>query len=140
MKEGQALTLNEFKMWLQGILEMQSDDWAPDAKQWARIRQKIEQITEPKPAPNVQAHPNVNPFESRPMAFPQQTGPQTQDHRPPAVPAGPSGLVSAPPIPQGPRAMLTQSGMPVTVTGGQPPRTKTPDIDTSHGNYDSNFV
>lgn len=41
-----TITINEFKMWLQGVEEMQDDNWTPDSKQWARIREKIRAITE----------------------------------------------------------------------------------------------
>lgn len=40
------ITIKEFKMWLQGVEEMQEDGWTPDAKQWARIRSKIQAIDE----------------------------------------------------------------------------------------------
>jgi hypothetical protein len=34
-------TIKEFKAWLAGIAEFQSDDWCPNAEQWTLIKEKI---------------------------------------------------------------------------------------------------
>jgi hypothetical protein len=39
-----SITVAEFKQWLCGVEEMQSDDWHPSAEQWIKIRNKIEQL------------------------------------------------------------------------------------------------
>ena len=40
-KDPSLITVKEFKMWLQGVEEMQMDDWSPDQRLWAKIRAKI---------------------------------------------------------------------------------------------------
>ena len=41
-KDPSLITVKEFKMWLQGVEEMQPDGWSPDQRQWAKIRAKID--------------------------------------------------------------------------------------------------
>lgn len=40
------ITLSEFKAWLQGVEDMQPNDWSPNVEQWTRIREKIDLIIE----------------------------------------------------------------------------------------------
>lgn len=40
-KPVKAQTVKEFKAWLSGILEFQSDDWSPNAEQWRTIQERI---------------------------------------------------------------------------------------------------
>lgn len=40
----QNITLDQFRSWLQGVEDMQTDDWAPNADQWKVIREKIDLI------------------------------------------------------------------------------------------------
>ena len=40
----QNITLDQFRSWLQGVEDMQSDDWAPNADQWKVIREKIDLV------------------------------------------------------------------------------------------------
>lgn len=42
--EDTGISLSEFKAWLEGVEEMQADDWAPSRVQWERIRAKFMQI------------------------------------------------------------------------------------------------
>jgi hypothetical protein len=35
------ITISEFKSWLEGITDLQGDDWSPDAKQWVKIKTKL---------------------------------------------------------------------------------------------------
>jgi hypothetical protein len=44
--EDQKITIKEFKMWLEGVIEMQDDGWTPDPKQWTKILEKIHNINE----------------------------------------------------------------------------------------------
>lgn len=37
----QATSLAFFKAWLEGVEEMQGEDWTPNAEQWRRIREKL---------------------------------------------------------------------------------------------------
>ena len=48
-KRKQKQTLKEFKAWLQGVEELQADDWSPSREQWQLIRDKINNIVEEKP-------------------------------------------------------------------------------------------
>lgn len=45
-------TLAEFRAWLRGVEELQPEAWAPDATQWNLIREKINNISEPKASTN----------------------------------------------------------------------------------------
>jgi len=38
------ITLVEFRAWLEGVEELQPDNWAPNAEQWKLIRAKIDSI------------------------------------------------------------------------------------------------
>jgi hypothetical protein len=38
------VSVNEFKNWLDGVLDFQPDDWVPDAEQWEKILNKINQL------------------------------------------------------------------------------------------------
>ena len=38
------ISVREFRMWLEGVEEMQPDDWTPNHIQWKRIREKINNI------------------------------------------------------------------------------------------------
>ena len=40
------VTLNEFRSWLEGVEELQADEWAPTKEQWKLIRVKIDSIKE----------------------------------------------------------------------------------------------
>lgn len=40
----QTITLDQFRSWLQGVEDMQTEDWAPNADQWKVIREKIDLI------------------------------------------------------------------------------------------------
>ena len=57
-RKSKKQTLTEFQAWLQGITEIQPDDWSPTADQWKMIYAKIIAIKEtvvekvaPAPAP-----------------------------------------------------------------------------------------
>lgn len=127
--EEKKLTINEFKMWLQGVEEMQQPDWIPDARQWEKIRQKIDMIIDGPPQREVNMGQNLPP-----------PGPIHREP-PPQMPIGPSNLQPTPRVPQPPRVAHTASGLPVSMASGSPNTpARTPDIDTSNGNYDSHFV
>jgi hypothetical protein len=77
--EDTGISLSEFKAWLEGVEEMQADDWAPSRVQWERIRAKFMQIRHESPAPR-RAHsaaaPGFGPayvpeVPSRPQPLPQ---------------------------------------------------------------------
>ena len=44
-----TITIKEFRMWLQGVEEMQDAAWVPSPTQWQRIREKIDTIRDEVP-------------------------------------------------------------------------------------------
>lgn len=110
-----TITVKEFKMWLDGVEEMQPEGWTPDQRQWTRIREKINSIGE---STSVQRNPAPQPeirYEQAPLVY--QTG---------------SGLRPAPaPAPVNPLFGNADSpSIPV----------KTPNTDTSTSPYEPPFV
>lgn len=131
------ITINDFRMWLEGVEEMQSEDWVPDARQWQRIREKIDSIEDtPRPAPQQNFLP-PRPTGAR-SATPEHFEPVIQRPEGPAVPAGPSLMspnfaVGAPNSP----AQLTGP----FATNSQQIPVRTPNIDTAGGKpYESSFA
>lgn len=122
----ETLTIAQFEAWLEGVEEMQPDDWTPSEAQWKRIRAKIAKLCEDMEKQPLHGHhvPNVGV-----PVVPQYPthNPRVSDH------VHPSTLVDvavtpSPAVPHKPLGAQTSS---VTV--------KTPDIDTSNGAYVSNF-
>lgn len=133
VKKKAKQTLSEFKAWLEGVEELQPDNWAPNHDQWQLIRGRINGIVEPVPevvkAPAPQQP--VNPMAPRPQPVnPAYAAPPV----PSSVPSGPvvkthDGTAYAP-APQESAPQMT------TGDGG---RSKTPNIDTTDGSYESSF-
>jgi hypothetical protein len=121
MTDQKKLTIREFKMWLQGVQEMQEPNWTPTAAQWAKIYEKINNIDDASPVYNP---PLLQPAQIVTHRAVEQAGmsPTTLSL------AGPPSL---PPVaPPRPGAVNPLFGGP-----------KTPDIDTSTGKgYESGFV
>lgn len=44
MNDEKRVSVSEFKNWLSGVLDFQPDDWVPNEQQWAKIRNKIDQL------------------------------------------------------------------------------------------------
>lgn len=138
------IPLAEFKAWLEGVEELQSDEWSPDQTQWALIRTKIDSIIEvapPAPQAAQQPIPQQPPQMLRPGFAPQQMPPQMvpqqpigQDGQPIAVPM--VGDATPPAVPTD-NPMLNPTSSPGGVGA---PVTKTPEIDTSSGSYGSSFA
>lgn len=40
----EQISAREFRIWLEGVEEMQDDEWVPSSTQWKRIREKIDTI------------------------------------------------------------------------------------------------
>ncbi len=124
------ITVKEFRMWLEGVIEMQDDTWVPDARQWSRILGKIYDISEGISIASTQntytpRHPPVE------QQFVSPVSPTAFDSMPQELFQPQSGLLSAPPVAPnltGPFAR-DQGGIPV----------RTPDIDTTNG-YKSTFA
>ena len=123
----EVISLNDFKAWLQGVEDMQDDGWVPSAVQWKKIRMKIDQV-------------GASPLPVASPMFPTY---------PPNVRGGIEpvyGAQSAPvsslniPIPTptpGARVSTFMAPPPPPQHFDSP---KTPDIDTSSGNYSAPFV
>jgi len=131
-KRKQKQTLKEFRAWLEGVEELQPDNWAPNREQWARIRARIDGIKEepvakttpaPTPAANITNQPApapvIQPFYQQPPASLMAPAPAS------SIPAGEIEISPAA------RQMLDPG------PGG---KAKTPDIDTSDGNVESPFA
>lgn len=115
-----AISVKEFKMWLQGVEEMQTEDWIPDARQWVKIREKIDQIADMQTTQT--AIPDNQTRVARPLYnndSPVEIPPQFTIPIPQMPPTGLSGV-----------PLATSESMKVT----------TPNIDTSNGQYKSQFA
>lgn len=124
VKVSKKQTLGEFRAWLSGVEEMQSDDWAPDLSQWTRIRERIDEIVEGRS------------FKS------DGTGPSDDDEEPARVsrPTGPSSFAGA--IPGGPMMPAPVPPTPppfMNISGAEGAKIRTPQIDTSGGPYASSL-
>lgn len=126
MSEQKNISVKEFKMWLEGVEEMQEEGWTPNSTQWVRIRDKI-RIIEETTGGFVQ--PQFGPRQ-QPVGQPPAPAPMPVMQAPHQF--APAGMTSlTPPEPAG-RSPLT--GGPTTIP------IKTPDIDTSNGGYRSSFA
>jgi hypothetical protein len=120
------ITIKEFRMWLEGVEEMQDEGWVPDPKQWARIRSKINSIEDaPLPKRNEAQVPQYNTYNPHEAAV--GTGYIPEPFQIPTTVLG---------NPQG--GGLPGMGNAPSFPGGIV-TTKTPDIDTSAGGYVSKF-
>ena len=137
-------TLTEFKAWLEGIEEMQPADWAPDVRQWKTIREKLLNIVEEVVEVEV-------PAPVQPQQVTAPAGPVL--HRQTAPPAGPAPAMGPPvnapsalaniEVPESdmtPAAKAALKGnLPSEMITSPDGKTKTSDIDTSNGTYESTF-
>lgn len=127
MSEDKKITVKEFKMWLEGVEEMQPEGWLPDARQWSRIREKINSIEE-----------TVAQQQAPQQSFALPPVPQQPIQRQtPAIQAGPSMMpppaaahTARPGNLAGPFANPDSPQMPV----------RTPNIDTQGKPYESSFA
>jgi hypothetical protein len=139
-----TISIKEFKMWLQGVEEMQAEGWVPDARQWERIRAKIDQI-EDAVVPAYTGY-RAAPVEASELPPGTNLVFQPLNTAPPGPGGGaaiplPSALNTAGPTPRAPRVATTPAGLPVTMASGTPTPVKTPDVDTSNGKpYNSQFT
>jgi len=46
MEDKKGVSVTDFKNWLSGVLDFQPEDWTPNAEQWKKILDKIEQLDE----------------------------------------------------------------------------------------------
>lgn len=126
------LTIGEFKRWLEGVEEMQGNEWSPSPEQWKKIRAKFDQVDN-LPVYDI-VKKAVDDASRLALGFVPSGNNMTQPIRLPAP--GSSSLDSAVPI------TLPAASDRVPVRTTMPPvllTPKTPDIDTSGGNYNSPF-
>lgn len=70
-KPQKSQTLAEFRAWLEGVEELQDEDWSPNKSQWDLIREKINNIVIiNQPAP-MQPHMNIAPPPRIPSSIPE---------------------------------------------------------------------
>ena len=119
MRKQKKVNLAEFKAWLEGVEELQPEGWSPSKEQWVLIRAKINAITEPAPVIQQGAAP-------RPMAV--NSPQQVPGFVPPPVTGG---------VPVG-NVTTNQAPAPASATP-RDKRGKTSDIDTTNGQYNSDF-
>lgn len=111
------VTVPELKTFIEAVeFAADTDEWIPSKRQWLKIREMINALVDTPqaaPAPQVMQLP---PIPMGPMQM---------------APGGMSGMAPGPVhIPQG-----------VPLAAGNPTQAvKTPDIDTSRGNYQSSFA
>lgn len=91
-KKSKKITLGEFKAWLEGIEDLQPDDWCPDLSQWKLIKEKIKSIDHVEyvdTVENTRRYPGTNPPPNRPKGPPPVNPPQI-----PLAPPVPSSIPS----------------------------------------------
>jgi hypothetical protein len=143
-KRVKKYTLKEFQAWLEGIEEIQPDDWTPDKKQWDMIREKIGAIVEEEKPATVEK-PDVptpaGPIPRGPTGPMMAGKPQTP---PPAPPPSafesslPAADIPVPEMTPAAKAAL-QGKLPTEIATDPNKPAKVPDIDTSKGDYKSSF-
>jgi len=74
-KPQKSQTLAEFRAWLEGVEELQDENWSPNKSQWDLIREKINNIViinQPVPMPNMNIAPPPRIPSSIPGGIPQE--------------------------------------------------------------------
>ena len=135
-------TVAEFRAWIEGIEEMQEASWHPSAAQWKKIRTRIDTIQEEAVGLMTGLHSSTN------LHVPMAPSAPSRLDIVEIVEPSTSALVNH----KAPPATTTDARLPAPKTGvtamtdlvpdgkgGVMASTKTPDIDTSAGNYKSPF-
>jgi hypothetical protein len=111
-------TIAEFRAWIEGVEELQPEDWSPDASQWVLIRNRIDKIIEG----DVPLRPNLVPrYPNNPQGF-----------IPPAPPAG--GIPAVAPE----NTDISDAAAKLLKGGTKENPAKTPEI--TDGNFNSPFA
>jgi hypothetical protein len=127
------ISLEEFRAWLQGVEEMQEDDWAPNMTQWKKIREKIDEISSTQP--QFATLPVHQPMTQGIIRHQPQPGVLMQDNEGGVIP-GPSVLDTAVQTAPAEKIELNPDA---PIARGQE-QVKTPNIDTTDGEYKSAFA
>lgn len=145
-KRAKKQTLAEFRAWLAGVEELQPADWAPDATQWALIRDKINHVIEPKASTAdsdmlqklIESMGNGTTAGNNVAPRPPQGNPYAQAHipTPPPVAGG---------IPEGPVEVAPAAAPYAAPAAAVPANTidiesAAKPVDTGDGNYNSGFI
>lgn len=122
------ITINELKTWLDGYCSAHGDGWAPDAVQWAMIKDKIFALKEGVD----------HQYPSQPQSPPAQyqQAPVFASPQPPFRNTAPPGASFNMPFSEPDPVMPGQFGPSPAVPGQT---IKTPSIDTSNGFTKSSF-
>lgn len=115
------ITLENFISWLEGVEEMQPGGWSPNKEQWNLIRNKIA-VIEPDVVETVIERVVEKPIQVKTQPV-QQPASQLQPPQHSSIP------VTKP----------SEIRMPYLMATSPEQKTKTPDIDTSDGKYESPF-
>jgi len=124
-------TLAEFRAWLLGVEELQPEAWSPNRDQWLLIRERIDKIIEPAPE-IIHAQKGI-PAPNKPV---ERTLPPGFIPAPPMVGGIPTDAI----IEQGAQVNTLTVTAPEMPNQGTAPRSVTPNIDTTDGNYKSGFI
>jgi hypothetical protein len=124
-----VISIQEFKAWLEGVEEMQGSTWIPDAKQWKRIRQKINQIHE--------TIDSQQQYSSLPTTNMSGVG---ENIVIPKIPSSfeRSRISNLPPTPSS-TIIPAHNSLQRNLSPDGSEKVKTPDIDTSKSEYVSSF-
>jgi len=80
------LTFSEFKMWLQGVEEMQDEGWTPSPVQWKRIKEKLMLVTEKVQKQSIPPEQEYRPAyyheEQRPIPQVSRAAPPINENQP----------------------------------------------------------
>jgi hypothetical protein len=138
-KSKKLVTLSEFRAWLEGVEELQSVDWCPTSDQWKLIRSKIDSIVEtevevPVSHPQAPQISQVLPQTPPPGPIPRQGPPPGPSSLPPAGPFIPPDVEISPAA----KAMMGGTS-PSQLLPDASGKLKTPNIDTTNGDYNSGF-
>lgn len=147
-KRAKKQTLSEFRAWLSGVEELQPADWAPDAAQWKLIREKIDNIAEPKnEGVDTEALTKLieglgnQPRPQMPSTYvsgapnPQAAGIPPAPMPPAGVPAGPVEVGSGMPQPTQGSAVNLPPAPAVDIAEAAKPKDTAED-----GKYESSFI
>lgn len=134
-KKLKAQTLTEFKAWLTGVEEMQDEGWVPNEQQWQLIRERIDQIKVEEAK-----KPNTSP-QTRQVPASAGDVPVAESPALDAIPHVPSSFdrANVTQVEQG--SSLQPRPTPQPHAPANPKEAvRTPDVDTSDGNYKSGFL
>ena len=121
-KRNKKISFTEFMAWISGVEDMQPSDWHPNEVQWNTIREKLDLVKPDEIEVIIEEEQRIQPsMHSSFIPAPTSQVPGTP-HRPTGVPTLPSAMQA--------------SG----ASSGELSATKTPNIDTSDGGYESNLV